>query len=103
MDAVVLPADHGQHRKKLNFEICWGTEREIEFIKTLGEHRANTRFYEGPAPQISKAELLAGYLDGACRRTDWGDIDGMAVIAKARSLLKYHTGKESEEKNGISQ
>lgn len=90
---MVLPADYE------GYKTSWSTDHELAFLADLGVHGS------GPLAVVnhgkSKVELLAGYLEGARRRTDWGKIDGEAVIAKAEKLLKYHQAKESESKNGI--
>lgn len=93
---TVLPEDY-----QFMAKVSWSTDHEIAFIGDLGVHGS------GPHHVVShgksRAELLAGYLEGAKRRTDWGKIDRERVIAKAERMLKYHQTKESEEKNGIRQ
>jgi hypothetical protein len=61
----------------------WSTEAELHFLDDLGAHTGVTR---DPAP------LLRGYLAGAEKRTDWGNMDRDAVIAHAKKRLERIVG-----------
>lgn len=56
------------------------TDHEIEFITNLG-------LYSDHSKNISRANLLRGYLDGASKRTAWGWIDKARVVSFAASEL----------------
>lgn len=59
------------------------TEHEIDFIDKLGTHSNHAADFN-----LSRVELLRGYIDGAKRRVDWGDIDRETILVYALKLLK---------------
>lgn len=61
------------------YGIAHTTEAEIKFIDGLG------LWVKGFS--IPRRELLRGYICGAKKRTDWGVMDGAAVIAHAEGCL----------------
>lgn len=58
------------------------TERELEFIDSLG--RNSTQAQSG---EVSRNELLRGYIAGAQKRSDWGDINKALVVHHAKQCL----------------
>ena len=64
----------------------WSTEKEIGFLSenqqfTLGTSHSSTKY-------IPRREILEGYLEGAKKRTDWGDMDKFKIIAHVEKLLE---------------
>jgi len=64
----------------------WSTEKEIHFLSenpqfTLGTSHASTK-------HTPRRELLEGYLEGAKKRTDWGDMDKFKIIAHVEKQLE---------------
>lgn len=66
----------------------WGTKRELEWIKNIGEESQHTK-------SMDKVVLLEGYLEGAKKRKRWDDLDKSACIKLAKSIL----AKLLEERN----
>lgn len=54
------------------------TDAEIKFIEKIGRHSESN---------LTRAELLRGYLAGCAKRTDWGAIDAALVVAFAQGCL----------------
>lgn len=84
----------------------WDTLEEVGFIRLLGQHCAAKNVVEGTGQRgepltVSRAirepgytaEVLAGYIEGAERRTDWGAIDGQTALAYARHRLAEMRGR----------
>lgn len=69
----------------------WGTPDELRFIDGLGTYRPGV-----PESQWASytASCLRGYIDGAEKRTAWGDVDGGAALARARELLALTVEQE---------
>lgn len=59
------------------------TEHEIDFINNLGTHSPHAAEFN-----LTRIELLRGYINGAKRRVDWGDIDRETILVYALKLLK---------------
>jgi hypothetical protein len=64
----------------------WTTEKEIMFLSadrpfTLGRSHESTK-------SIPRKEMLSRYLEGANKRTDWGDMDKFKIIAHVEKLLE---------------
>ena len=60
--------------------VPWTTAAEINYLDRIGE---SALMAAGP----SRRELLLGYLAGAQRRADWGEMDRALVIKHAYRLL----------------
>lgn len=56
--------------------IPWGTQAEINFLKTIADNE----------------KALRGYIQGCKKRENWGSIDKKAVIVKAKELLRACAG-----------
>lgn len=58
----------------------WATSDELIWIDQIGRVHEKTR-------ETDEAALLAGYLEGAAHRRDWGDIDRQKVV---RYVVRRH-------------
>ncbi len=68
--------------------VFYATRHEQKFLDGLGTYRDSM----GILCETSREDLLKGYLQGAMRRTDWGDIDSKTIIARVQSELGDHCG-----------
>ena len=68
----------------------FGTVEEFRFLSGLGSFSADGARY-------TRAYLLKGYLQGAARRKDWGEIDREKAVEKARAELKREEASPKEE------
>lgn len=59
----------------VNPAYAWGTDAEVALIERLSK-------------KDSAIELLEGYLAGAAKRSNWGDIDRAVVVNYAHLLLR---------------
>jgi len=59
----------------------WTTKSELEWLDKIGKANPNTQGME-------KETLLRGYLEGARKRTAWGEVDKIAAVAHAHKLLE---------------
>ncbi len=57
----------------------WTTTVEIDYLDTIGDNY--------PVQGKTKRDFLHGYIQGAFRRTEWGNIDADKAIAYAEKLL----------------
>lgn len=59
----------------------WGTNSEISYLNTIGSSLPDE------IADVSRIDLIKGYIQGANARQEWGKIERRAVIAHAHKLL----------------
>ena len=62
-------------------DISYDTTHEINYLKKLGTFSRSDR------SRVPRLSLLFGYLQGSCMRSNWGDIDSVAVVNYAVNCL----------------
>lgn len=75
------------YKREKNSSIAYKTECEMEFIRRIGSYGPHAAAF-----RLSKAELLRGYIAGAKKRHDWGEIDREKIIEYATELLSIYEG-----------
>ena len=63
--------------------LSWTTKNEIDYIKSMGTHSKSWR-----VKGMSFEHMLRKYLNAAYKRTDWGNIDRVRVIAFVKAELR---------------
>lgn len=61
----------------------WATRDEIRFLENLGTHAPKVR----ATSPLTVEELYENYIKAARLRVNWGAIDKVVVIAKAKEML----------------
>lgn len=56
------------------------TENELDFLDKIGRHCERRS-------EVRRLNALDGYVKAARKRTDWGEIDSVRVIAHALRLM----------------
>lgn len=65
---------------------AWGTEKELEWLETIGDHIDKNLANYINEPKI---KYLKGYIASCKNRVDWGDIkDKKACIKMAKEMLR---------------
>jgi len=79
-------------RRKLYVrEEMWTTNDELKFLDLLPDHMQSSLRFNGRPPTIIELfRHYTNYLAAAQARVQWGELDSVLIIAKAKALRQHY-------------